>query len=597
MFTATPEELDLVADILLFTNTKDSRILPTDSAIDVFKRSGLSREELREIWRLADKDRNGMLTSKELAVALRLIGWVQVGEPLAPHLIELPGPLPTLEGISDVEKKTGPAFAPPQFSPRQGNRSMTMPSSNGRSQHSATSSIESVNASAPPKPPTPLQAARSEPLPEVKNEQSNPIVGLPPASLENLTFLTSPSMRRKAGHSRGPSRSLTGPPQTQASPPAPPPLPPSPQPTTSTTPTSGARAEITELTEQANPEPPEIESIVQSPQPQSASSVEEPKAPSSLPSPFEREPEPPAPAITVEDSVTIEVTTTPEDPTTVKDEDSSADSEEISRLKALLEASQSKEAQMEVQLKELETTMHQIIGVNEEAAKKQEAQFNEATLRITELDKFEGLFLEATSNLEKVKKELDEVKKEKDDEIRKLQETLAKKEEQISQLERRERQAAEEQSEREKKAQADIKRSTAENLRLSQRLEEQHRASEKQKNALNARIQELEVLAADLQWSEVEHDLQHALEEANLESDSLKQRLREVEGKVSQQQRDRERHEVEMSMLQRQLVELRRENARMALANATSNSLPRSPVHSGTTDEPPPPAYDDAVLV
>jgi Ca2+-binding EF-hand superfamily protein len=89
MFDPTPEELELVADILLFTDTKESRILPTEIAIDVFERSDLSREELREIWRLADKDRNGMLTSKELAVALRLIGWVQVGETLSAHLIEL----------------------------------------------------------------------------------------------------------------------------------------------------------------------------------------------------------------------------------------------------------------------------------------------------------------------------------------------------------------------------------------------------------------------------------------------------------------------------------------------------------------------------
>ncbi|KAJ2919872.1 hypothetical protein MD484_g563, partial [Candolleomyces efflorescens] len=585
MFDPTPEELDLVADILLFTNTKESRILPTESAIDVFERSDLSREELREIWRLADKDRNGMLTSRELAVALRLIGWVQVGEPLSAHLIELPGPLPTLKGISDVEKKSGPAFAPPQFAPRKGDRSMTMPSH--RTQPSPSSSSENVHVPPPPNPPIPLESARSEPLPEVV-DQPNAIIGIPPASLENLTFLTSPSTRRKAGHSRGPSRSLTGPPQPPSSnhPPSPPP-PPQPSPP----PISGIRAETSVKTEQPIPEPPEIEII-----PQAAVRPEEPKAPSRLPSPIEEEPE--SPAVPVEEITKVEepMATKPEEPAPAKDEDASPDSVEIARLKALLEASQDREVQMEAQLKELETTMRQIMGANEEEVKGLESQLNEATLRISELDKYENLFAEASSNLEKAQKELGEARKEKDDEIQRLQETVAKKEEQISQLEQRERKAAQDQAEREKKVQTDINRSTAEKLRLSQRLEEQQRASDKEKAALNTRIQELEVLAADLQWSEVEHDLQHALEESAQEVDTLKVRLSEAEGKVARQQRDREMHEVEMSILQRQLVELRRENARMALANATNNPLPRSPGRSNTTDEPPPPAYDDAVL-
>lgn len=89
MFEPTSEELDLLADILTFTGTEASRILPTEKAIDVFQRSDLGRNDLKEIWRLADKDRNGMLTSMELAVGLRLIGWVQAGEELGEHLIDL----------------------------------------------------------------------------------------------------------------------------------------------------------------------------------------------------------------------------------------------------------------------------------------------------------------------------------------------------------------------------------------------------------------------------------------------------------------------------------------------------------------------------
>ena len=89
MFQATSEELELIADILTFTDTEASRILPTEAAIDVFERSNLERNDLKEIWRIADKDRNGMLTSKELAVGLRLIGWVQAGEELGEHLVDL----------------------------------------------------------------------------------------------------------------------------------------------------------------------------------------------------------------------------------------------------------------------------------------------------------------------------------------------------------------------------------------------------------------------------------------------------------------------------------------------------------------------------
>ena len=89
MFEPTSEELELLAEILTFTGTEASRILPTEKAIDVFERSDLGRNDLKEIWRLADKDRNGMLTSMELAVGLRLIGWVQAGEELGEHLIDL----------------------------------------------------------------------------------------------------------------------------------------------------------------------------------------------------------------------------------------------------------------------------------------------------------------------------------------------------------------------------------------------------------------------------------------------------------------------------------------------------------------------------
>lgn len=88
-FTATPEELQLLADCLTYTNSTASRIVSTEDSMDIFNCSGLHESDKREIWSIADKDRNGMLTSRELAVALRLIGWVQAGEPLTEQLVEL----------------------------------------------------------------------------------------------------------------------------------------------------------------------------------------------------------------------------------------------------------------------------------------------------------------------------------------------------------------------------------------------------------------------------------------------------------------------------------------------------------------------------
>ena len=96
----TKEELELIAEIMTLTNTEESRVLSTEAAIDIFERSDLSRKDLREIWRLADKDRNGMLSSRELVVALRLIGWVQAGKELEPHLVNLREFVPVLlEGV------------------------------------------------------------------------------------------------------------------------------------------------------------------------------------------------------------------------------------------------------------------------------------------------------------------------------------------------------------------------------------------------------------------------------------------------------------------------------------------------------------------
>ncbi|KIM46718.1 hypothetical protein M413DRAFT_440303 [Hebeloma cylindrosporum] len=115
-FTATEEEEQLATQILVIKNCHTTGILNADAAIDIFKRSGLSVEMMRDIWTLSDKNRSGDFSRDELTVALRLMGWVQTGETLHEGLLAKEGPLPTLDGISDVVKTS--ANIPPIFPPQ-----------------------------------------------------------------------------------------------------------------------------------------------------------------------------------------------------------------------------------------------------------------------------------------------------------------------------------------------------------------------------------------------------------------------------------------------------------------------------------------------
>ncbi|TFK19448.1 hypothetical protein FA15DRAFT_674421 [Coprinopsis marcescibilis] len=96
----SPDESALIARILDHAQRQNSDFLTAEEAVDIFNRSGLSRLELRDIWKLSDADRNGRLSQDELAVAIRLMGWMQTGRAFSESLLEKPGPLPTLEGIA-----------------------------------------------------------------------------------------------------------------------------------------------------------------------------------------------------------------------------------------------------------------------------------------------------------------------------------------------------------------------------------------------------------------------------------------------------------------------------------------------------------------
>jgi epidermal growth factor receptor substrate 15 len=85
-FSPSVKELEL-ATRLLETNIWQSDILSIDSAIGIFKQSDITLKQLRDIWTIADKKGSGSLSKNELAVVIRLMGWVQSGEPLREGLL------------------------------------------------------------------------------------------------------------------------------------------------------------------------------------------------------------------------------------------------------------------------------------------------------------------------------------------------------------------------------------------------------------------------------------------------------------------------------------------------------------------------------
>lgn len=125
-FHATEEELGLATQILASLGVDaDNGVLHGEPARTIFIKSALPSLSLRDIWDISDTNKNGELSKVELAMALRLIGWVQAGEMLRIGLLAkgiccmfrvwggsclslmfygiIVGPLPVLDGITDIE--------------------------------------------------------------------------------------------------------------------------------------------------------------------------------------------------------------------------------------------------------------------------------------------------------------------------------------------------------------------------------------------------------------------------------------------------------------------------------------------------------------
>ncbi|KAJ7937365.1 hypothetical protein B0H13DRAFT_1852825 [Mycena leptocephala] len=96
-FAPSAEESALVAQ--LFVRAKNSGVLTGDVALELFGKTNLSVQVLSDIWSIADKDGHGWLSPTQTAIAVRLIGWAQVGVKPAPELLEKPGPLAKIPDV------------------------------------------------------------------------------------------------------------------------------------------------------------------------------------------------------------------------------------------------------------------------------------------------------------------------------------------------------------------------------------------------------------------------------------------------------------------------------------------------------------------
>lgn len=79
-FYPSPAELGLVSQIFASADPQKIGIVTGDAAVKVFAGAKLSPTVLGEVWAIADKENEGYLTRKGVAIALRLIGHAQKGE-------------------------------------------------------------------------------------------------------------------------------------------------------------------------------------------------------------------------------------------------------------------------------------------------------------------------------------------------------------------------------------------------------------------------------------------------------------------------------------------------------------------------------------
>ncbi|PPQ70282.1 hypothetical protein CVT24_000845 [Panaeolus cyanescens] len=111
-FSPTPAELTLVSQIFAQADPQKLGVLTGDVAVRVFSGAKLPAASLGEIWNIADDGNNGWLSKKGVAMAVRLIGWAQKGEAITTALLNKPGPLAVIEGVSVVSRQSTGVSSP-----------------------------------------------------------------------------------------------------------------------------------------------------------------------------------------------------------------------------------------------------------------------------------------------------------------------------------------------------------------------------------------------------------------------------------------------------------------------------------------------------
>ena len=85
---ASDEEIRIANRLMDMVDNGKASTLSLDSAAAILTPRGLSLQQLHNLWPLADRGNKGHLTSSELIVAVRLIGWVQAGHEVAEELVK-----------------------------------------------------------------------------------------------------------------------------------------------------------------------------------------------------------------------------------------------------------------------------------------------------------------------------------------------------------------------------------------------------------------------------------------------------------------------------------------------------------------------------
>ena len=86
-FTPSPQEVALVNQIFAQADAQKIGVVTGEAAVKIFGGTQLPPSTLAEVWNLADEDNKGVLTRKDVAVAVRLLGHAQRGERISEALI------------------------------------------------------------------------------------------------------------------------------------------------------------------------------------------------------------------------------------------------------------------------------------------------------------------------------------------------------------------------------------------------------------------------------------------------------------------------------------------------------------------------------